>query len=68
MKNSSNKDHAFNYLAAAPLNQRLILLRKDDKIEVGPWKGEHLPDNKTYKAWAELPAQDLALEKTIGYR
>jgi len=68
MKTCENVEVPMEYVKPAPLNQRLILLTKDNRYEVGPWKGAPMPDNKTYKAWAAVPARDVQLEKQLGYQ
>ena len=67
MKNGINKDICFEYIKQPPLNVRLQLLAKDDTVRYGPWKGAPSGDNKTYKGWALIPAQDKDLEKKMGY-
>lgn len=59
----------FDYINPAPLNQQLILLTKDYRVEFGAWKGPALPDNnKTYIGWHGLPARDKALERELGFK
>lgn len=68
MKNCTNPDVLFEYIAQPPLNVRLQLLAKDDTVSHGPWKGAPLGENRMYKAWARIPAQDKDLERKLGYR
>ncbi len=51
-----------------PLNVKLQLLTKDNVVVYGPWKGEPLGQNKTYKAWAGLCKRDKDLELKLGHR
>lgn len=51
-----------------PLNVKLQLLTKDNVVVYGPWKGEPLGRNKTYKAWAGLCKRNKDLESQLGYR
>jgi hypothetical protein len=67
MRRHVNKDFVFEYVKQPPLNMMLILLTKDNKPVFGPWKGEPLGQNKTYKAWTGLPDRDQDLERKMGY-
>lgn len=68
MKVCVNKDWPFEYIKKPPLNQKLLLLTKDNVLVVGVWKGEPLGQNKTYKAWAGCPDRNKELESQLGYR
>lgn len=63
-----NPDHHFEYVEKPPLNKKLLLLTKDNVLVVGPWKGEPIGSNRTYKAWAGLPDRDKELERKLGYQ
>jgi hypothetical protein len=43
------------------------MLSKDNQCLVGPWKGEPIGQNKTFKAWQGLPDRNKAVEQTLGY-
>ncbi len=58
----------FEYIKQPPLNHKLLLLTKDNVLVLGPWKGEPIGDNRTYKGWAPLPKRDKELESKMGYR
>lgn len=58
----------FDYVNPPPLNQRLTLLTKDNRIEFGAWRGEPPGRNKTLKAWCGCPARDMAIERELEYR
>lgn len=58
----------FDYVNMPPLNHRLILLTKDNRIEYGPWRGAAPGFNKTYKGWHGLPARDLEIERQQVYK
>lgn len=58
----------FNYVDMPPLNQRLLLLTKDNRIEVGPWKGAAPGFNKSFKAWYGLPERDKEIERQLGFQ
>ena len=62
-----NKDVAWEYIQPAPLNKKLLLLTKDNQCVVGVFKGEPLPDNRTYKAWQGLPDRNRETELALGY-
>lgn len=62
-----NQDCQWNYTQPPPLNAKLLLLTKDNQCVIGPWKGEPLGSNKTYKAWQGLPNRDQDLERKMGY-
>lgn len=62
-----NKDSVWEYVKPAPLNQKILLLTKDNQCLVGVWRGAPVGENRTYKAWLGLPDRDQALEKVMGY-
>ena len=68
MKIAVNPEVKWEYVKPAPLNTKMLLLTKDNQCVVGPWKGEPLPGNKTYKGWCGLPDRDQQLETALGYR
>jgi hypothetical protein len=65
MKNCTN-DSRFEYIKPAPLNQRLVLLERDGKISIGPWKGPHVGANDRLIGWHPLPARDPGLERKLA--
>jgi len=67
MKVHTDLASVWEYLQQPPKNVRLLLLTKDNRTEVGPWKGEPLGSNRTYKAWCGLPARDDEIEIELGY-
>lgn len=58
----------WEYIQPAPLNMKIQMLTKDNQCVVGVWKGEPMPNNRTYKAWKGLPNRDQALERQLGYQ
>ena len=67
MRVQVNKDCKWEYVKPAPLNVKIQLLTKDNQCVVGVWKGEPMPNNKTFKAWQGLPDRDQDLERKLGY-
>lgn len=63
-----NKACKWEYIEQPPLNTKIALLTKDNQCVIGPWKGDPLPHNKTYKAWQGLYDRDKDLETKLGYR
>lgn len=57
----------YRYTEQPPLNVRLLLLTKDNVMVQGPWKGDPLGQNKTYKAWSGFPKRDKVVEHALGY-
>ena len=62
-----DQDSTWEYNKPAPLNQKLMLLTKDNQAVIGVFRGEQLPNNRTYKAWKGLPNRDQDLERKLGY-
>lgn len=62
-----NKACPWDYVNPPPLNTKLLLLTKDNQCVVGPWKGDPIGSNKTYKAWQGCPDRDQELERQLGY-
>ncbi len=67
MKICVDKSNVWEYIKQPPLNERLLLLTKDNRMVDGPWKGEPLGQNKTYKAWKGCPDRNKDLERQLGY-
>jgi hypothetical protein len=67
MKTYVNKNCPWEYFEQPPLNTKILLLTKDNQCVVGVFKGEPLPDNRTYKAWQGLPDRCQAFERHLGY-
>lgn len=68
MQIHTHDGNLFEYVKMPPLNQRLILLTKDNRIEFGAWRGDAPGFNKTYKAWHGAPARDAEIERQLGFR
>lgn len=68
MKICVNKECVWDYSNPPPLNTKILLLTKDNQTLVGPWKGEPIGLNKTFKAWKGLPDRDKTVETALGYR
>lgn len=62
-----NKDSVWEYVKQPPLNEKILLLTKDNQTLVATWKGAPLGENKTFKAWLGLPDRDKDLERALGY-
>lgn len=58
----------FNYVDMPPLNHRLMLLTKDNRLEFGPWKGEAPGFNKSLKAWSGVPERCMETERQLGFK
>lgn len=58
-----HEDLVFDYVNMPPLNMRLVLLTKDHRYEIGPWKGEAPGFNKNLLGWHGLGARDLEIER-----
>lgn len=67
MKVCVSKLVPWDYVNPAPLNQKMLLLTKDNQCVIGPWKGDPIGNNKTYKAWCGMPDRDKEVERTLGY-
>lgn len=65
MKPYESETEAFNYTAPAPLNQRLVLVTKDGRYEIGAWKGPKPGENRTYLGWAPVPVRIPELEAAM---
>lgn len=62
-----NPNCIFEYVKMPPLNEKLLLLTKDNVMVVGAWKGGPPGENKTYKGYCGLPDRDKDLERKLGY-
>lgn len=62
-----NKDSVWEYVKQPPLNEKILVLTKDNQTLVSVWKGEPLGSNKTFKAWLGLPDRLKDLERQMGY-
>lgn len=67
MKIAVSDTEVFEYVKMPPLNEKLQLLTKDNRMEYAAWRGGPPGDNKTYKAWARIPARNLPVERMLGY-
>ena len=66
MRNCVKKDMPFEYIAPAPLNERVILLERDGSMVVGVWKGPTIGSNARYIGWHPVPARDQDLERKLA--
>lgn len=68
MKTLTNEESKWEYNKQPPLNTKLLLLTHGNQCVIGPWKGEPIGYNGTYKAFCGLPARVREVEDMLGYR
>lgn len=62
------KGAVWDYSSLPPLNEKLLLLTKDNQVLVGAWRGGPPGENKTYKAWYGLPARCAETERLAVFK